>query len=146
MDRGELVGSVFIDLTKAFDTVGHSILLGKLPEYGINDTELNWLTHYLFNRTQQVVVNSVHSETNYITCGVPQGSILGPLLFLIHFNDFEDALTKCKVIMFADDTVIYCRNKLVSVIESSLNVDLENIAHYLKENDHIINLGKGFNI
>ena len=72
-----------------------------------------------------------------------QGSILGPLLFLLHFNDFEEALKKCEVIMFADDTVIYYRSKVVSVIENALNEDLKTIAKYLKENDLIINLKKG---
>ena len=143
INHGELMGAVFIDLSKAFDTVGHSILLSKLPSYGILENELDWFTNYLFNRTQQVVSDKVLSDSRHITCGVPQGSILGPLLFLIHFNDFEDTLKRCQTIMFADDTVIFCSSKSSSQIEKYLNDDLKNVAKYLEANDLIINLNKG---
>ena len=143
IDKGELVGAVFIDLSKAFDTVGHSILLSKLSSYGISGTELDWFTNYLFNRSQQVILENIRSDITKITCGVPQGSILGPLLFLLHINDFEDTLRKSQTIMFADDTVIYYSSRSSCEIEQCLNDDLKNIATYFEANDLIINLDKG---
>ena len=143
LDRGNLVGAVFIDLSKAFDTVGHSIILSKLTSYGINGNELNWFTNYLFNRTQQVVKDSVKSDSMHVTCGVPQGSILGPLLFLIYFNDFENVLRKANTVMFADDTVIYFADKCANKIENVLNNEMKHINSYFIENDLVINLKKG---
>ena len=85
IDGGNLVGAVFIDLTKAFDTVSHGTLLGKLHEYGITGIENEWLTNYLFNRSQVVNINGIVSNSQPLLHGVPQGSILGPLLFLLYF-------------------------------------------------------------
>ena len=143
VDNGKLVGSVFIDLSKAFDTIGHSNLLSKLPSYGINSTELDWLTSYLFSRYQYVQINDKISEKMPIFCGVPQGSILGPLLFLIFFNDFYEKLMVSKVVKFADDTVIYYASSNFHDIEKKLNEDIEAIKSYFDENDLIINLNKG---
>ncbi|XP_057305630.1 uncharacterized protein LOC130646135 [Hydractinia symbiolongicarpus] len=143
IDRGNLVGATFIDLSKAFDTVGHSILLSKLPSFGIHDNELKWFTDYLFNRKQQVVYENSKSNVSNMTCGVPQGSILGPLLFLIYFNDFKSALRKSKTVKFADDTVLYVAHKSVQDIENALNDELKNISTYLANNDLVINLKKG---
>lgn len=79
-----------MDLSKAFDNIAHGTLLEKLTTYGINNNELGWFTSYLFNRSQQVVLDNVKSEVEHVHCGVPQGSILGPLLFLVFFNDFPE--------------------------------------------------------
>lgn len=96
VDKGNLVGVLYIDLSKAFDTLSHSILLEKLKGVGFRGSANNWFGDYLFNREQFCIVEKCKSESMKITCGVPQGSILGPLLFLIYFNDFE----KCKIIKF----------------------------------------------
>ena len=143
VDKGNLVGVVFMDLSKAFDTIAHSTLLGKLTTYGINNKELDWFTSYLFNRTQQVVLDNVKSEIQHVHCGVPQGSILGPLLFLVFFNDFPDVLLRADIIQFADDTVIYFSSNNFHVIENVLNKELENVTNYFHENDLVINLKKG---
>jgi hypothetical protein len=143
MDAGKLVGTLYIDLSKAFDTVGHAVLLSKLPSYGIEGIELCWITDYLFNRKQHVFYEGVLSECQSVTCGVPQGSVLGPLLFLLYFNDFSKCLKRSKTLMFADDTVVYCADKDPNNIERDLNEDLESIAQYFYTNDLIINLKKG---
>ena len=89
LDTGKYVVGVFIDLKKAFDTVDHSILLNKLYLYGIRGNIYNWFKSYLTNRSQYVEYNNVKSKTEIITHGVPQGYILGPLLFIIYMNDFS---------------------------------------------------------
>ncbi len=97
MDSGKLCGAVFVDLCKAFDTISHSSIVCKLSEYGIIDAEKEWFTNYLFGRTQCVVFDGCTSHVNPVFCGVPQGSILGPLLFLIHFNGVCLPVKNCKI-------------------------------------------------
>ena len=99
VDVGNMVGAVFIDLSKAFDTLAHSILLGKLPAYGVHDNELIWFTDYLFGRQQYVQLGKGTSSMQSIYSGVPQGSILGPLVFNLYFNDFADHLLKTNVLI-----------------------------------------------
>ena len=95
---------MFIDLEKAFDTVNHDILLPKLNYYGISGVANSWFTSYLFKRHQSVRINVEMSTKREIRCGVPQGSILGPLLFLIYINDMHHAVCKSTIYHFADDT------------------------------------------
>ena len=99
----KLVRALFLDLSKAFDTISYSVLLNKLKAYVIDNEELEWFASYLFCRSQVVDINNKRSNEFYIYRGVPQGSILGPLLFLIFFNDFPDALKKWKVLMYSDE-------------------------------------------
>ena len=106
IERGKFTGNIFIDLKKAFDTVDHAILIQKLSKYGIQGLELQWFKSYLSSRQQFTKVNGVESDIGSINCGVPQGSCLGPLLFLIYINDLPFALKNCKVTMYADDTSI----------------------------------------
>ncbi len=103
-DVGKLVGLVFIDLKKAFDTVDHQILSEKLQLYGVQHRELSWFESYLNNRKQFCRVNGVESKIEDIGIGIPQGSCLGPLLFLIYINDLPQALQHSKVSMYPDDT------------------------------------------
>ena len=140
MDRGEYTGAVYVDLKKAFDTVNHATKLSKLPVYGINDKELSWFIDYLFNRKHFVGFNTTCSKYQEITCGVPQGSILGPLLFLLLMNDIEHVITSCEVLLYADDIVIFFASKNVSLIESTLTKDLQQISDWLIKSQLIINL------
>ena len=92
IDNDQLVGAVFVDLSKAFDTISHAILLNKLTMYGIKDRELEWFNDYLFSCKAVVAFNSCLSDKQDLVTGAPQGSILGPLLFLISFNDAVEVM------------------------------------------------------
>ena len=98
---------VFIDLSKAFDTVDHYILIVKLKQYGIQGSNMCLFQSYLSNQKQYIAYNNKSTSFKDITCGVPQGSILGPLLFLIYVNDLPNVSNMLDLIMFADDTNLY---------------------------------------
>ena len=142
MDQGQLTGAVFIDLLKAFDTVDHAVLLDKLSNLGIVDKEHGWFTDYLSNRTQVVEFHGVTSTPEAISVGVPQGSILGPLLFILHINDLPEVVSECNILMYADDTVLYCSSSKASVIQDKLIADLAKIDHWLSFNSLFINVTK----
>ena len=143
IDRGNLVGAVFDDLSKAFDTISHAGIIQKLSFYGVQHKELNWFKDYLFNRHQVVMFNNFQSKSYPVTCGVPQGSILGPLLFLVYFNDFIKVVKHSKVIKYADDTVLYIGSSKVDDIQSKLEEDLNQIAHWFHLNELVINTKVG---
>ena len=107
LDNKEILISLFLDLSKAFDCLDHSQLLCKLEYYGIRGILLDWFLSYLSNRKQYVIIDDFKSELQQITCGVPQGSILGPLLFLLYINDLCNTSTVLKYVLFADDTTLY---------------------------------------
>ena len=143
VDQKKLVGCIFIDFSKAFDTLSHSKLLSKLTAYGISGNELDWFTSYLFHR-QQLVNYGNHSSKPYsISSGVPQGSILGPLLFVIFANDITDHVKSSKIIMYADDTVLYADGSSLKSIENALSSDMSLLASWFTENELILNLKKG---
>ena len=124
LDQDYTVISFFLDFAKAFDTVNHNILLQKLEVYGIRGVALDWFNSYLSNRTQFVSVNGVTSIPRPIEYGVPQGSTLGPLLFLIFINDFPKSSDFFKFTLFADDSTLTCRFKHSNLV--SIKNDLEN--------------------
>ena len=134
MDQGLLTGSVFIDLRKAFDTVDHYILLRKLGNYGIYDRELAWFANYLKDRSQVVCYGNELSNPCSIISGVPQGSILGPLLFILFINDLPCTIKQCSVLMYADDTVLYYAARNVADIERVLNKELKLLNDWLVNN------------
>ena len=141
MDNGQFTGSVFIDLRKAFDMVDHSCLLEKLKMIGVHSQEHVWFTDYLFNRHQTIVYENCKSESFPVFCGVPQGSILGPLLFLVYINSLHKCLENSNVVQYVDDAVIYTSHKEKRTLELMLTQD--NIANWLDKNKLIINLKNG---
>ena len=142
MDAGKLNGSVFIDLKKAFDTVDHNILLRKLSCYGVTGNALQLLKSYLIDRTQRSYVNGLSSTEQYVSCSIPQGSILWPFLFIIYVNDFPKYLQHTTPGMFADDTYITMAHEDISTIECSLNSDLAAVYDWLQTNKLSCNTSK----
>ena len=117
---------VFIYLQKAFDTVNHDILLSKLNHYGIRGVAFDWFKSYLSDRTQYATINNERSEIQTIKYGVPQGSILGPLLFLIYINDLSRSIKNSKIHHFADDTNLLYASSSLKDINKKINFDLSN--------------------
>ena len=142
-DNGKLTGAIFLDLSKAFDTINHDLIIKKLASHGVLNIELKWFADYLFCRSQTVVVGNQYSAKSNVVCGVPQGSILGPLIFLIFFNDFPDHLSKTKCIQYADDTVIYFSSSDIDEIEHTLNNEINFLKKYFDINELILNLKIG---
>ena len=133
---------VFVDLEKAFDTVNHDILNKKLYYYGIRGTANDWFSSYLSNRKQFVTLGDTESKYLNISCGVPQGSILGPLLFLIYINDMHSALKKTLVHHFADDTNLLYSDKSVKNIKKIMNNELKLLFEWLCANRLSLNIDK----
>ncbi|CAB4044716.1 Hypothetical predicted protein [Paramuricea clavata] len=133
-EAGLLTDGVFLYVQKAFDTVSHLKLLNKLRFVGIHDNELNWFEDYLGDRHIQVGVNGALCSSFPVNSGVPQGSILGPLLFIMHMNDLFLTPFNSNLIMYADDTVIYFAAKTTAEITDILNEDLKIIGDWAINN------------
>ena len=132
MDNGQLSGVVFLDIRKAFDSINHTILLQKMnDQFGIKNVELDWFKSYLTNREQACIVNGAMSSPKTIVCGVPQGSILGPLLFLLYINDLPECLEKTSPHLYADDTQISTSAKTIEELTENLNNDLKKVGEWL---------------
>ena len=142
LENGEYTIGTFLDFSKAFDTVDHVILLKKLSHYGIRGSALKWFESYLSNCKQYVTYNGIASSTQTIRCGVPQGSILGPLLFLIYINDFCSICKHTMPILFADDANLFSSGKDIRTLENNINNELLNISLWLKVNKLSLNIKK----
>ena len=141
-DNGLLSCGVFVDLQKAFDTVDHSILVTKLNHYGVRGPSLEWFKSYMSDRNQFVHVNNVSSTTKPVKHGVPQGSVLGPLLFIIFINDLHRAISNSTVHHFADDTNLLLSNKSLKKLTLNMNHDLTCLCEWLRSNKVALNVDK----
>ena len=142
IEKREKSCCIFVDFAKAFDTGNHSILIQKLNYYGIRGATLNWLQSYISNRQQCVQIGNSQSDFMNTDCGVPQGSVLGPLLFLIYINDIAESSQLLVFHLFADDTSIFFKHKDVSQMEEILNTELEKVSNWLIANKLSLNVSK----
>ena len=142
MEDGDYVLGLFLDFSKAFDTVNHDILFTKLEFYGVRGLPLSLFKSYLNGRQQYVEYNGVSSTRSNIVCGVPQGSILGPLLFLLYINDLAHASDKIFSILFADDSNLFLSGKDPNQLIRTMNEELVHIVKWLQVNKLSINLKK----
>ena len=131
IDNGKYCCMVFCDLSKAFDRVWHKGLIKKLQVYGINGPILEWLSSYLMNRTQKVMYRNLYSSIGNVQAGVPQGSVLGPLLFLLYVNDVADNMVSlCR--LYADDNTLQQCSDAICLIEQKHNNDLKTLHEWSK--------------
>ena len=147
-DMGCHMIGVFLDLSKAFDTLEHDVLFEKLSKYGIRGVTLNWFKSYLTNRQLRVkcLVSSTqkqeYSDYSHVEYGTPQGSCLGPLLFLVFINDLHRNLNHCNDIQFADDTTIYKGHRSMKYLKWCIEMDLNNISDWFRANKLTLNISK----
>ena len=139
MGKGPPTGLLFLDLSKAFDTLDHNIMLDKLTVLGFNRAAVKWFRSYLITRTQSVNVNGVLSEPQIINFGVPQSSVL---FIIIYINELPSVVVSCNVELYADDALIYFASKSVDEIQAHLTADLRRINNWLQANYLILNLDK----
>ena len=142
IDNGLYTGVILLDLRKAFDTVNHSILLKKLESIGVDDNAVKWFCSYLIDRKQFVDVSGTYSSCDPIVCGVPQGSILGPLLFSIYVNDMVSATSASELFLYADDSMVVVSSDSIQVVERTLSLEIEQIKLWLDSNKLSLHLGK----
>jgi ribonuclease P/MRP protein subunit RPP40 len=142
LEKGHFTIGIFLDFSKAFDTVNHNILLEKLKCYGIRGSANSWIASYLQDRQQYTSYNGKNSPISNITCGVPQGSILSPILFLIYINDFALFTDKLTTIMFADDTNLFSTGSNLIDITNNINHEIPLLLDWLRANRLSLNAGK----
>ena len=132
----------FLDIKKCFDTIDHNILLYKLQKYGIRNYELLWFKSYLVNRSQKVFHNGAESQKRSINIGVPQGTILGPILFLLYVNDLSNVVSNAQINIYADDVVIYSSNKCINQLQQSMQTTMTAVHKWYQYNKLSLSLDK----
>ena len=142
IDKGNVIGCVAVDMSKAFDSLSHATLLSKLSLYGCNATTVKWFESYLCDRVQHVSIGNQVSEGKTVRYGVPQGSVLGPLLFCLYINDLPLVINNCDIDMYADDVTLYTAKQSVSSLENCFNIDLPCLVKWCTANHLLINAGK----
>ena len=135
-ERNKFNLGIFVELSKAFDTVDHKILISKLKNYGVRGNNLKWFKCYHNNRKQFIAYNNKYTSSETITCGVPQGSILGPLLFLIYAKDLNQVSNILDPIMFADDTNFFYSHHQIKTLFETVNCQLKNISQGFRANNY----------
>ena len=142
MDSNQTVLATYIDFKKAFDCVQHNVLIEKLSSLGINHTVIDWIGSYLTNRQQRVLANSIYSNFKSVTQGVPQGSVLGPLFYIVYANDLSKIFKKCEATYYADDTVLFTANVNFAESVQKLQGDIDALMEWCKENSIFVNTSK----
>ena len=142
LDNGDCVVGIYLDFFNVFHTVNHDILLQKLSVYGVQDIALEWFRDYLANRSQYVTYSSMKSTKENITCWVPQGSIFGPLLFLIYISDLATVSNAFLSVLFADDTNVFIAGRDIEALCNRINEDLAKIQEWLCANKLSLNVKK----
>ena len=142
LDSGNYAASVFLDFAKAFDTINHQILLRKLENYSIRGPAKDWFESYLRNRHQIVKIGDTLSDEMQIVCGVPQGSILGPILFLLYISDIKNSSKMLKFFLYTDDTNTLLISKSIQELECIYNKELSYVTDWLNANKLTLNVEK----
>ena len=142
LDSGVLTEVILIDLQKAFDTIDHNILLLKMPSLGFSREVIDWYKSYISSRKFHVNFHDKFSTSSDLRCGVPQGSILGPLLFLLYINDMPQAAEDCDLFFYADDTCLFFQHKDLERIKEELMKNFSNICDLFVDNKFSIHFGE----
>ena len=142
INSSQIIGMVMVDFRKAFDLVDQILLLKKLRHYKLSDKTINWFSSYLLDREQKVVINNIESRIENVLCGVPQGSILGPLLFLMFINDLPLYTNNVVTDLYVDDTTVYMVGETQDYIELNLQMALQNLSEWFNLNGMLINTDK----
>ena len=142
MDRKELTSLLFVDISKAFDSINHQILLGKLEHIRLSESYLKWFKSYLVDRRQCVCINGELSETRQTDLGVTQGSILGPLLFNVYVNSLPTCVKKCRMILYADDAVLIYATSTPDSLQDAFVLDFKLMRDWYTANRLSLNVKK----
>lgn len=142
LQEGMVVGALFLDLRRAFETISRPLLIKKLEKLGIRGTAIEWIRSYLSARTQKTKYIKEESRLKETTVGVPQGTVMGPDLFIIFINDIVKSITKCNIQLFADDTLLYVMGKDINDLVKTLNEEMKNLVKWLNLNNLKLNIDK----
>lgn len=142
MDKNDIIVAVFLDLRRAFETVNRTLLLKKLCKIGFSGNVLKWFNSYLNDRVQNVKYGNAVSKSLNCNYGVPQGTVLGPLLFILYINDIVKYVKNCKICMFADDMMLYVSGSDIHKMIETINKDLDTLYSWLSDNSLCLNINK----
>ena len=142
LDSKQSTIAVYLYFSKAFDTVNHNILMSKLLHNGVRGVMQHWFESYLANRKQYVSIKNCNSSMSNITLGVPQGSVLGPVLFLLYINDMYRSSNQMRFVHFADDKTVFASDSDMKNVYATVNRELVGVDNWLKANRLSLNISK----